>query len=165
MNQSQVIHTYATAAGLSRMEYVALLKGVSGVASTKDPDFTQSAADRFMAAIETILFDRVGRGEVPNPIGRSRIIRSEYYWRHRLPKAGYINSRHLALINRLWDQLCEFLEPEQRTPIYFAGIVHKATGKNDVGVTCLTAAEAGHVIDALRDRLSYAIRPKAELPF
>jgi hypothetical protein len=111
-----------------------------------------------MAALETVLFQRVHAGEVPNPIGRRRYIASEFYWRTKLPRAGMINSRQAYKIQDLWGRLQEFLPVEHRTLSYLAGIIRKATGKPDPGYSCLTSSEAESLINALKDRLSHFLR-------
>lgn len=162
--QIKVIHIYKSTAGLSTPAYRELLRARAGVYSSVDEDFTQSSFEHVMAALETVVFDRVDRGEISDPIGFNRWIRDRFYWRNRLPAVGRINSRQFALINRLWNQLSEFLPREQCTAQYLSGIIFKSTGKHDVGASALNSNQASALIDALRDRLSYAIRvPRPQL--
>lgn len=156
------IQIYRREAVLADAEYRQLLKVASGCRSSLDADWTQPAFDRVMAALETRLFTRVAIGDIPSPIGRSRHIRSEYYWRRKLPRDGEINSRQVKLINDLWTQLAPHLPEHERAPGYFAGIVSKATGRTDVGLSRLSSADAWHVIEALKDRLT---RVTSEVPF
>jgi len=156
--EKTLIHVYKTAAQLSDPAYRSILREHSGCATCADRAFTHADCDQVLAALETILFDRVARGEVPNPIGSSRWIRSEFYFRQRLADPGKINARQVWMIEQLWNQLLEFLPVENRTVKYFAGIVVQSTGKTDIGISSLTHSESSHVIDALRDRLSYALR-------
>jgi hypothetical protein len=160
--QKMLLHIYADAAGLSDPAYRDHLRHAAGVSSASDRALTQSGYERAMAALETVLFMRVHAGEVANPIGHSRYITSEFYWRTKLPRVGFINSRQAYRIQELWNRLQEYLPPEHRTLIYLGGIIRKATGKPDPGYTCLTAAEADSLIDALKDRLAHALKPVVE---
>ena len=156
--EKKLLHIYAGAAHLSDQVYRSILREHSGCASSADRSFSHSDCDQVLAALETLLFDRVARGEVPSPIGSSAWIRDEFYFRRRLAGPEKINARQIWIIEKLWSQLLEFLPVESRTVQYFAGIVHKATGKPDIGLSALTHSESSHVLDALRDRLSYAMR-------
>ena len=153
--QKALLHIYAAAADLPDPIYRRILAEASGCVSAADREFSQSGFDLAMAKLESVLFDRVHRGLVPNPIGRVRWIGREDYWRQRLPASGYINTRQHHRIVDLWETLIGRLPLEQRTTSYFAGIVRHATGKTDLGVLALTSAQAGMVIDALADRLRH----------
>lgn len=165
--QKMYVHIYADAAMLSNAEYRALLVRHSGCSTAADPDFGQRGFDQVMAALETILFQRVDSGLVRNPIGRSRWIRSRDYWRRRTLAArnGLINSRQLHKIQALWRMLAPaagFPEPESHDAIrYLGGLIARATGRSAVGDTALTAGEAACVLDALQDRLSHALQTPA----
>lgn len=162
--EKALLHIYATAADLTDHGYRIILKKSAGVPSAADDQMDQSGFERAMAALETVLFDRVERREVPSPIGRNRWIMNPYYWRKRLPQDGAINSRQFHLIEELWTALRDRLPEDRRDLAYLAGIIRKATGKADVGLTALTSAQAGFVIDALQDRLAHAVAlPRHEL--
>jgi len=171
LNRTQkiIIHEYSRAARLSDPAYRDILHARAGVGSAADKDFSQSGFDQVMAALETVLFERVDRGEVPDPLGHSRYIRAERYWRDRLDTHGRINSRQYHRIMQLWTQLGEWMPDNQRNTGYLAGIVCHATGKPDVGVTALTSGQAWCVIEALKDRLAHAIKQankqEAAMPF
>ena len=156
--QKMFLHIYADAASLSDPAYRDILKTHAGVCSSADRMFSQAGFDGAMSALETVLFDRVHAGVVPDPRGQVRYISSEFYWRTRNPGVGRINSRQAHKINQLWNQLCEWIPADQHAVVYFAGIVHRATGKQDIGLSALSSSEADSVINALKDRLSYAIR-------
>jgi hypothetical protein len=160
--QKMLLHLYADAAGLSDPAYRDQLRHAAGVASAADRTMSQTGFERAMAGLETVLFFRVDAGEVPNPIGRSRWIRSRNYWRGRLPKQGMLNSRHAHRIEQLWNLLQDYLPEEHRHLNYLAGIIRKATGKRDPGYTSLTASEAECLINALKDRLAHAL-PGSEI--
>lgn len=160
LNRTQkiIIHEYSRAARLSDPAYRDILHSRAGVGSAADRQFSQSGFDQVMAALETVLFERVERGEVPDPIGHSHYIRDESHWRDRLGQHSRINSRQYHRIKQLWDQLCEWLPDDRCNAGYLAGIVCHATRKPDIGVTALTSGQAWCVIEALKDRLAYAIK-------
>lgn len=169
--QKIIIHVYQRAARLSDPVYRDILHAHAGMASAADPEFTQSGYEQVMAALETVLFERVDTGEVPDPIGRSRYIHDRNYWRNKANRqsGGRVNSRQYDLIMRLWTQLGEWQEDSERTPEYFAGIVARATGKTDIGVSALTSSQAWCVIEALKSRLAHALKTAnkqtVEMPF
>jgi hypothetical protein len=173
LRQKALLHIYAAAADLPAPVYRDILRRAAGVSSAADRSLSQGGFERAMAALETVLFQRVAAGEVDNPVGRCRYIQSQTYWRAKLPREGLINSRQAYRIQDLWTRLQEFLPEADRNLGYLAGIIRKATGKPDPGYTCLTCAEADCLINALRDRLAHAIshQPSAishsseEVPF
>lgn len=155
--QKALLHIYRDAAGISDPSYRAILRSKAGVNSSAAPGMTQSGFEHAMAALETVLWQRHAAGEIPDPRARSRWIAAEYYWRGKLPTRNRVNTRQLYQLDRLWNQLREFLPDDQCTPDYLSRIITKATGRPCL-VHELSAHHAGMVIDALRDRLAYAIR-------
>lgn len=164
--QKGLLHIYKDAAGLDDPTYRSILRECAGVPSAADRRFSQSGFELAMAALETVLFERVQAHLVPNPIGRVRRINSKYYWRKRCPARGYINARQLRTVEQLWAQLKEFLSDEQCTSAYLQGIIHRATDR-ECGYAALTSREAGFLIDALKDRIVHAIstEPEEVIPF
>jgi hypothetical protein len=154
------VHEYARAAGLKDQTRRALLRAHARVSSAADPAMTQQGFESVMAALETVLFERVDAGEIPNPIGRSKYIHSRTHWRRKLDlnTPGRVNSRQYHLMMQLWAQLGEWMSDDQRTPEYFAGIVARATRKTDIGVSALSSSQAWCVIEALKSRLSNSIK-------
>ena len=165
--QKALIHIYKATAKLDDPSYRNLLREYAGVSSAADRRFTQAGFERVMAALETVLFERVHRGRIMNPLyGESRYITKEFHWRGRLPAEGYINSRQICKIEDLWARLCASLPGDKQTLDYLAAIIRKATGEEHVGFGALTSTQASHLIDALRDRINYARLEKDELvPF
>lgn len=164
--QKALIHIYADAARLTEPAYRELLHSSAGVNSAASPRLNQGGFDRLMAALETVLFERVDTGQVHDPVGTSRWIHDRWHWRHRLAPSACISSRQAELVRSLWTRLQALLPPQQRQLSYLAGIIHHATGKRDVGYSALTNTEASHLIDALRDRLAYCLKGDAsELSF
>lgn len=156
--QKFLLHHYARAAALEEPHYRALLQANAHVPSAADRRFAQDGFDRAMAALESLLFDRVERGIVLDPLSRGdRWIRSRTHWQRRLPAAGLINTRQAHKIAELWARLQESLPPASRQLSYLCGIIHKSTGKRDIAVHALTNREADHLIDALVDRLGHAV--------
>jgi hypothetical protein len=161
--QKALIHIYKAAAGLNDPAYRDLLRRHSGCVSAADRVFSQAAFDQVMAALETVLFDRVRRGEIENPIGGSRWIYQELYWRKRLATGrGRINTRQFHVIRDLWYELAPrigFPEPDGDPALtYLVGIVRKGSGRSRAGLESLSSNEASRLIDALKDRLAYAVR-------
>jgi len=159
MRQKMLLHIYADAAELDDPSYRNLLREFAGVESSADRAMDQAGFETTMAALERVLFARVADGLVADP-RPSRYIREEFYWRHRLPAAGYISTRQSHRIDELWTLVQSGLEPPQRSLEYLRGIMAKATGKRpqDIGLAPLTQFQASAVIEALQDRLSYARR-------
>jgi hypothetical protein len=158
--QKFLLHHYAGAAALGEPEYRALLQANAHVPSAADRRFLQDGFDRCMAALESLLFDRVARGVVIDPISKGdRWIRSRTYWQRKLPAPGLINTRQAHRISELWARLQEHLPPAQRDLSYLCGIIHKSTGKRDIAVHALTNREADHLLDALADRLASTLSP------
>lgn len=174
--EKTLIHIYAHAARLADQDYRALLREHTGLASCANPSFSHADADAILAALEAVLFARVSAGLVPDPRPGSRWIRDEYYFRRRIstPSAsGYaanatpINARQFHLIQQLWLQLSEFLDAPHTSDAYLAAIIVQSIG-HSAPILALTRRQAGMLIDALRDRLKYAIsqsKQTAALPF
>lgn len=159
--EKALLHIYADAAGLNDATYRSYLRSAAGVDSAASPSFTQAGFEAAMASLETVLFQRVEAGEVPDPRGRSRYIQEEFYWRKKLPRKGGITTRQAHQIESLWSQLCQFLPEDARSSDYQARIVARATGQSAdhaSGTSLLRAHEAANLIDALTDRLSHAIK-------
>jgi len=165
--QKFLVHHYARAARLEDPTYRNTLRACAGVRSCADKSMSQAGFEEVMAALEAAIFDRAERGIVPDPVAEhDRYITSRDYWRRKLPDKGRINSRQLRLIDQLWMRLAEFLPAEQYTPDYLARIIHKSTGRDGGIPANLTRREAGHLIDALSDRLNHAFRDTPEtVPF
>lgn len=153
--QKALIHIYADAADLNDPTYRGILADGAGCHSAADQEFGQAGFDRVMAALESMLWTRVASGAVPRPLGNPWI-RSERYWRDRAGGRGLINSRQLHAIEALWHRLGEWL-PDQADRAYLLGMARKAAGSNVPDLIKLRLEEAGWLIDALRDRLAYAL--------
>ena len=156
--QKFLLHEYKRAAHLSDPDYRDILKRYASVTSAADKRMKQSGFEAAMAALETRLFLRVASGEIPNPIRHSKYIKSESFWRDKLPDKNVINSRQARKITDLWERLQEYIPPECRNMKYLGGILYHATGRRDVGYYALSHHEASHLIDALKDRLAHALK-------
>jgi len=155
--EKKLIHIYKHSAQLNQAEYRELLHEQTGLHSCADPEFSHADADRVLAALEAILFDRVSRAVVPNPVGRSRWIKRATYFRDK-QKGGFVPSAQQEhLVRELWLQLQEHLPQSKRNTDYLAAITRQAVG-HAVGKHPLTRAECGHLIDALKDRLKHGIK-------
>jgi len=162
--QKMLVHIYRDAADLADADYRALLQRHTGCRSAADPQLDQGGFDALMAGLELVLFQRLDAGQVDPPLGRSRWISSRDYWRRKvsLSSQGYLTSRQYHRIRALWTSLAPRLGlPQPSTEsalLYLRGIIQRATGRANIGAQALTSAEAAAVIDALQDRLLYAVK-------
>lgn len=156
-SQKALLHIYKAAADLPDHQYRDILRRHAGVPSAADHRITQAGFESAMAALEAALFDRVRAGLVPDPtIGANRYIHSEEYWRNKIAARGAINSRQLWKIDQLWTLLLDYLPEDARNQAYFRGIIKQST-KRHLDLYELTNLQAGHLIDALKDRLAHAL--------
>jgi hypothetical protein len=155
--QKQLVHQYARWAGLPSQEYRALLERVSGCASAAHPALTEYHFEQFMARLETILDSRVAEQLVQPPAAW----RSRTYWRDRLPKTGQANSRQIHEIYDWWYKLQPYLDQGKRNPGYLRAIAANACRLRGLrAVPDLTGWQAGLVIEALKDRLRWALKDR-----
>lgn len=153
--QKRLLHIYAHAGAIEDPTYRNILRGLAGVSSAADPEMNQQGFESCMAALEKMLFMRVDKRQVDDPIGRSRYIFTRDYWQRRQAKDGRCNRRHVYAIRSLFTRLCEFLPEEQCTDAYLQGIVSHSIGRN-TDLPDLNVDAAGMVIVALKDRIAYA---------
>lgn len=155
--QNTLLQIYRRAARLDESDYRALMREASGCVSARSPYWSNAAFDDCMARLEAVLFDRVERGAAPDPAAAgNRHIRERYHWRAKRGGApGILTTRQIWKIQQCWLELVPHLEPKARNLGYLAGIIKKATGRPDVGLTALTKSEADLVIDALSDRVTH----------
>jgi len=154
--QKALVHIYADAARLADAEYRQLIQDVAGCRSAAFPSLTQWHFDQVMARIEGLLDYRVAEGIVPRPAEGK--ISTLNYWRRRLPESGGQNARQIHKVRELWAELCPRLPEEQRTDEYLNAIAGRACGARVRSIWELKAWQAAALIDALRDRLHYAVR-------
>lgn len=98
---------------------------------------------------------------------------SRDYWRKKLPASGHANSRLIWKIRELWGLLLDYIPENDRTELYLAGIIYHSLSSSHrpphgVGAFLnqsgriawehLTAPQALMAIEALKDRLAYAVR-------
>ena len=159
-SEKKLIHIYAHAAGITEREYRALLVEASGKESSADMEFNHADADRVLAALEALLFDRVARAVVQDPRGRSPWIKDEYHFRKKASGPGAATSRQRWKIDALWSQLCDFLRPGDQRLDYLSRIIAKSVGR-PTPLDLLTTSQAAAVIEALQDRLRHAIQSPA----
>lgn len=163
--QKFLLHHYARLAGISDATYRRALLSCAGVRSAADADMTQRGFERAMAALEVMLSERVAQGVVLSPVGRDRHVAAIDYWRGRVPRDGYANTRQIHRIHQLWGLLSDTLPEPDRWIGYLLRIVTRAIGRSAPSdLVQLTAAESGWVIDALSDRLAYAYEDTADGP-
>jgi hypothetical protein len=107
-----------------------------------------------------------GYGDCPEGCVSRRRIHAwdRTYWRQRLPAQNGANTRQIWKIKELWSLLQDYLPEESRTDVYLAGIIEKAAPRAGIyangAIAWQNLAEsAAHLaIEALKDRLRYAVR-------
>jgi hypothetical protein len=158
--QKAIIHIYKAAARLPDMDYRALLKSVADVASASDATLTNWHFDQVMAKIEAVLDYRIFEGFVKAPDAGK--IRNLTYWRDRLPKDGQATSRHIHELYDWWYKLQPYIQPEQRDVKYLKSIIANACRCGITGnLTELRSWQAGLAIEAVKDRLRWALKSRA----
>lgn len=160
IHRSQVINVqkYKRWARLDDATYRDILQRAASCNSSKF--LTQRQFETVMGWLETLLWDRADAGMVPTPAGVQR-----YYWRHKVPEEGMLNSRMRWKLNNLWQLLSDYLPQEERTETYLAGICVRAAGRDIADLLhggCiqwekLPQSAALLVMEALKDRLKYAV--------
>ena len=157
--QKSIAHKYKGLARLEDQEYRGILIAAAGPRrdgsrSAADKDLTQRAFDVFMAMVEYRLERNIQEGVCQEP--RSINLR---YWRNRLPASGMSNSREHHEIRDWWYKLQPYIEPAKRNPDYLHAIAAHACGLGHVdSITHLTSLQAGLTIEAVKDRLRWALR-------
>jgi len=153
--QVGLVKMYQRYAGMSNQEYRELLRELTGHTTATAAELTQHDFDVVMSAVEirAHLAEANGRAVGRRPAR----IRDWYYWRKRCPKPGQISSRELHRIMGLWNQLKAFLAPEHATHDYLCSIAAQAGGRCVTHLHDLRSWQAMALIEALKDRLRYAI--------
>jgi hypothetical protein len=183
--EKALLHVYPAAAGLDDVHRREIMQRNSGCVSAADREFTQEGFELTMAAYEAILWDRVERGEAVDPrkcracgrvlrrvaatIGecpegcgrRSVCSWSTTYWRSRIPSVGSANTRQLWKLRELWSLLQDYLPETDRSDAYLAAVIAHASGspvRCPFIIETITTRQAHLAIEAIKDRLSYAVR-------
>lgn len=157
--QKFMVHLYHKEAGLADQDYRGILYDATGCTSAAHLGLTQHDFDVTMARLEGVLWQRVEEGIVDRP--DTRRISNLSYWRNRLPRHGEANSRQIHEVYDWWYKLQPYLPPEKRTKEYLRSIAAKATGRKVESIPQLMAWQAGVVIEAVKDRLRWAIKDRS----
>jgi hypothetical protein len=155
--QKGIVKTYQRYAGLADPEYRALLHEQTGATSSRDAHLTQYHFDAFMPRLEI----RAHLAETNGlAVGRKPAKLSNwYYWRDRSPERGKASSRELWKVTNLWDSLLHHLPETQRCHAYLCALAAHACGQRKVEhLHELTIGQCGMLIEALKDRLTHALR-------
>lgn len=162
--QIGLVKMYAKYAGLQDQEYRELLREITGRTTSTDPRLDQRDYDAFMPALEI-------RAHMAEANGRSvgkrpARIRDWYYWRKRSPKKGAISSRERWKIDKLWNTLLPYIGRDTLSSYpdphaYLMAIASHASGRTLEHIHDLKSWQALALIDALTDRIKYAIRNTA----
>jgi hypothetical protein len=109
-----------------------------------------------------------GVGECPEGCGSRKVHAwSRDYWRKRLPAGHGANSRQIWKLKELWSLLRDYLPESDRTDAYLAGIISNSVAGdfeqllesgNSLAWHRLTANQTNVAIEAIKDRLRYAVR-------
>ena len=156
--QKMLLHIYKDAANLDEQKYRQILRDKAGVGSAADRRFGQCQFDVVMAELERVLFERVSSALVAAPT--SHYIKDEFHWRGKCPAQGHSNVRQRHAIEEVWSLLAERLPPACATQHYLLGLIRQAAGRPAMPHQ-LTRREADLVIDALKGRLSTALKLSA----
>lgn len=151
--QKYLVHLYARAAALPDADYRALLRDVTGSSSSAERRLDQRAFDQAMARFEGVLEYRIAEGLASQPATTS--IPDLRHWRDRLSTSD-ATTRKSWEVRVLWERLLPFLHDSQRSDSYLLAIASKACGMQLSSPWSLADWQASRLIDALRDRLSYA---------
>lgn len=155
-SQKGLIKSYQRYAGMADPDYRALLHQYAGATSSRDKHLTQYHFDVIMPLIETRAHlaetNGAARGRRPSKLS------NWYYWRDRSPARGKASTRELWKIKQLWETLQPLLPESERGHAYVCGIAGHATGKKVEHLHELTVGQALSLIEALKDRLSHAMR-------
>lgn len=146
------LHAYPKLAKMSEMDRRDVLRRKTGCASAGDDGFFKHTFEAAMAAYETILWQRVEAGDVPDPracskCGRRMVRRQggygecpegcekrkvmaweQRYWRRNITGPGMASSSQVNKIRELWAMLGDYLPADQRTDAYLHGIFEQAGG-------------------------------------
>jgi hypothetical protein len=140
---------YARFCAMSEIEYRRLLQQTTGWLNEESPELDQAHFDDIMVEIEKELSNRINDNLVSLPKGVNI-----KYWRDRHPNKGKSNSRQQHLILELWEELCEYLTPEQRTMQYMFGLIAQACRMTQAKpLTELSKYQAVTTIEALKLRI------------
>lgn len=154
--QKRRVHEYARYAGMSGGEYRFVLCKHTGAFTSTEPSLSQQQWELVMTELEAALEERVVSGVVSLPSRKA--VGNLRYWRNRFPEAGEMTSRQRHSLEKLWEELKPYLEPEQRTDAYLTGIARKVCGHAIEDVWKSGSWMASCLIDALQDRLRYVRR-------
>lgn len=137
------------------------LRDYTGATSSTAEHLTGRAFEVFMPVLESAAhlahINGTAHGQKP------RKIQDWYYWRNRYRDAGMATHAQLYRIEKLYDQLCTILWPDQgdtatdSTPPYLLEIAGQAAGRFVEKLSDLTKSEGRWLIEALKDRIRYAI--------
>lgn len=162
--QKGIVKSYQRYAGIADADYRAMLYEYTGATSSTSRTITQFAFDVFMPILEArahlVHVNGLGRGRLP--------VRGLdwHYWRNRTQKIGAVTSRELFKIDGLWEKLKPSLPSEQRaartkkeSPWWYLHLIAAKACDHDVdNLADLTVREGQLIIEALKDRLKYALR-------
>jgi len=136
--------------------YRDLLRRQTGATTSTAPHLCGYHFEAFMPIVEAAahLAETNGLGVGKRPAK----IRNWYYWRNRYRRPGTATYAQLHRITDDWARLRDCLPDSERTDAYLLGIARHATGADLESIADLLSCDAALLIEALKDRLRYAIR-------
>lgn len=192
-DQLALLHLYPNLAGLSEDDRRATMLRVAGAWSSRQLD--QTGFELCMAAFERALWDGVAAGRVKDPrlcrkcgerlrMGRGgfghcpagceeRLVAAWQpdYWRARAEAGAGQAARLKHKVLELWELAQDYLDPEERTDAYLAGLIAQANAwplgrvwrMGAIAWPAVTAGAAHNAIEALKARLQNVVPAAPEL--
>ena len=154
-----LVQIYRRYSGMTDVAYRDLLHRITGARSSTAPHLCGAHFEALMPALEAAAHLAEVNGMAVGK--RPAKIEDWYYWRHRYRAPGMATYAQLNLITRSWQQLAEYLPEHERCDAYLLGIARHATGSTFEAINQLHSSDAALLIDALKDRLRYALRRTA----
>jgi hypothetical protein len=151
-----LVQIYRRYAGMPDPVYRDRLHQCTGARSSRDQHLCGAHFEAFMPLMESAAHLAETNGMA---VGRKpRKIQDWYYWRNRYRAPGLATHAQLHAITDLWAQFIPYLPESERSDQYLMGIAIHATGSKIAALHSLRSHQAGLLIDALKDRMRYAIR-------
>jgi len=156
--QKAIIHVYLQKIGMDRDSYEDLLHGCAGVVSSKELNRDQFQI--LMAELEKIAYSM---NPLPNGLKPQGTFTKPESYGDLGPSAAQVK-----FILKLWKLLLDYLPEDDRNHHYLARIINKThaqakpvrlTQADTIDWCSLGKASASKTIDALKDRLKYAVKP------
>jgi hypothetical protein len=151
-----IAQLYRRYSGMADPAYRDLLHRITGARSSTAAHLCGAHFEALMPALEAAAHLAEVNGMAVGK--RPKKILDWYYWRKRYRAPGMATYAQLHLIAEQWALLRAYLPESERCDQYLFGIAKHATGTPFEAIHQLHSSDASLLIDALKDRLRYAIR-------